>query len=80
MCYNMITVLEVDYENPWIYEGRPFTSDEYWRLLWVRLLHHKYHHGTEIHWKKVLRAEEKTKRRKEKGHKRVRLEAILWKF
>ena len=28
MCYNMITVLEVDYENPWIYEGRPFTSDD----------------------------------------------------
>ena len=24
----MITVLEVDYENPWIYEGRPFTSDD----------------------------------------------------
>ena len=28
MCYNMITALEVDYENPWIYEGRPFTSDD----------------------------------------------------
>ena len=28
MCYNMITVLEVDYENPWIYKGRPFTSDD----------------------------------------------------
>ena len=28
MCYNMITTLEVDYENPWIYEGRPFTSDD----------------------------------------------------
>ena len=28
MSYNMITVLEVDYENPWIYEGRPFTSDD----------------------------------------------------
>ena len=28
MCYNMITILEVDYENPWIYEGRPFTSDD----------------------------------------------------
>ena len=24
----MITILEVDYENPWIYEGRPFTSDD----------------------------------------------------
>ena len=24
----MITALEVDYENPWIYEGRPFTSDD----------------------------------------------------
>ena len=24
----MITVLEVDYENPWIYEGSPFTSDD----------------------------------------------------
>lgn len=24
----MNTVLEVDYENPWIYEGRPFTSDD----------------------------------------------------
>ena len=28
MCYNMITVLEVDYENPWMYEGNPFTSDD----------------------------------------------------
>ena len=28
MCYYMITILEVDYENPWIYEGRPFTSDD----------------------------------------------------
>ena len=24
----MITVLEVDYENPWMYEGRPFTSND----------------------------------------------------
>ena len=24
----MITVLEVDYENPWMYEGNPFTSDD----------------------------------------------------
>ena len=24
----MITTLEVDYENPWIYEGSPFTSDD----------------------------------------------------
>ena len=24
----MITILEVDYENPWIYKGRPFTSDD----------------------------------------------------
>ena len=24
----MITILEVDYENPWIYEGRPFTSND----------------------------------------------------
>jgi len=24
----MITVLEVDYENPWMYQGRPFTSDD----------------------------------------------------
>ena len=24
----MITTLEVDYENPWIYEGNPFTSDD----------------------------------------------------
>ena len=24
----MITTLEVDYENPWIYEGAPFTSDD----------------------------------------------------
>ena len=64
MCYNMITTLEVDYENPWIYEGRPFTSDDIGDLLRVRLLHHKYHHGTEIYWKKVLRAETKTKRSK----------------
>ena len=28
MCYYMTIVLEVDYENPWIYEGRPFTSDD----------------------------------------------------
>ena len=28
MCYYMTTTLEVDYENPWIYEGRPFTSDD----------------------------------------------------
>ena len=28
MCYYMTTVLEVDYENPWIYKGRPFTSDD----------------------------------------------------
>ena len=28
MCSNMITVLEVDYENPWIYEGTTFTSDD----------------------------------------------------
>ena len=24
----MITTLEVDYENPWMYEGNPFTSDD----------------------------------------------------
>ena len=24
----MITVLEVDYENPWMYQGCPFTSDD----------------------------------------------------
>ena len=24
----MITILEVDYENPWMYEGRPFTSND----------------------------------------------------
>ena len=24
----MITVLEVDYENPWMYKGNPFTSDD----------------------------------------------------
>ena len=23
----MITVLEVDYENPWLYQGEPFTTD-----------------------------------------------------
>ena len=28
MCYNMITILEVDYENPWYYKGTPFTSDD----------------------------------------------------
>ena len=28
MCYYMTTVLVVDYENPWMYEGRPFTSDD----------------------------------------------------
>ena len=28
MCYNMITILEVDYENPWLYEGTTFTSDD----------------------------------------------------
>ena len=26
MCYNMITILEVDYENPWYYKGTAFTS------------------------------------------------------
>ena len=24
----MITTLEVDYENPWMYKGNPFTSDD----------------------------------------------------
>ena len=24
----MITVLEVDYENPWLYQGEPFTTDD----------------------------------------------------
>ena len=24
----MITVLEVDYENPWLYQGKPFTTDD----------------------------------------------------
>ena len=28
MCYNMITILEVDYENPWYYKGTTFTSDD----------------------------------------------------
>ena len=28
MCYNMITILEVDYENPWYYKGTAFTSDD----------------------------------------------------
>ena len=28
MYYNMITVLDVDYEIRWIYEGHPFTSDD----------------------------------------------------
>ena len=28
MCYNMITILEVDYENPWYYEGTAFTSGD----------------------------------------------------
>ena len=28
MCYNMITILEVDYENPWYYKGTDFTSDD----------------------------------------------------
>ena len=28
MCYNVITILEVDYENPWYYKGTAFTSDD----------------------------------------------------
>ena len=28
MCYNMITILEVDYENPWYYKGTAFTSND----------------------------------------------------
>ena len=24
----MISVLEVDYENPWLYQGKPFTTDD----------------------------------------------------
>ena len=28
MCYNMITILEDEYENHWYYKGTPFTSDD----------------------------------------------------
>ena len=40
----------------------------------------QYHQRQVLHWKKVLRADEKTKGRKAKSHKRIRLETIFWKL
>ena len=60
----MITVLEVDYENPWIYEGRPFTSDDigdyYGFIYCITNINRK-----EIYWKKILRTERKPKEERE---------------
>ena len=74
MCYNMITVLEVDYENPWLYQGKPFTTDDIGNLFGfvyriTNLQSGKQYIGRKYFWQK----------RKPKGGKRRVTSESDWK-
>ena len=70
----MITVLEVDYENPWLYQGEPFTTDDIGNLfgfvyLITNLQSGKQYIGRKYFWQK----------RKPKGGKRRVTSESDWK-
>ena len=70
----MITVLEVDYENPWLYQGKPFTTDDIGNLFGfvyriTNLQSGKQYIGRKYFWQK----------RKPKGGKRRVTSESDWK-
>ena len=70
----MITVLEVDYENPWLYQGKPFTTDDIGNLFGfvyriTTLQSGKQYIGRKYFWQK----------RKPKGGKRRVTSESDWK-
>ena len=70
----MITVLEVDYENPWLYQGKPFTTDDIGNLFGfvyriTNLSTGKQYIGRKYFWQK----------RKPKGGKRRVTSESDWK-
>ena len=70
----MITVLEVDYENPWLYKGEPFTTDDIGNLFGfvyriTNLQSGKQYIGRKYFWQK----------RKPKGGKRRVTSESDWK-
>ena len=70
----MITVLEVDYENPWLYQGKPFTTDDIGNLFCfvyriTNLQSGKQYIGRKYFWQK----------RKPKGGKRRVTSESDWK-
>ena len=70
----MITVLEVDYENPWLYQGKPFTTDDIGNLFGfvyriTNLQSGKQYIGRKYFWQK----------RKPKGAKRRVTSESDWK-
>ena len=70
----MITVLEVDYENPWLYQGKPFTTDDIGNLFGfvyriTNLQSGKQYIGRKYFWQK----------RKPKGGKRKVTSESDWK-
>ena len=70
----MITVLEVDYENPWLYQGEPFTTDDIGNLFGfvyriTNIQSGKQYIGRKYFWQK----------RKPKGGKRKVTSESDWK-
>ena len=70
----MIAVLEVDYENPWLYQGKPFTTDDIGNLFGfvyriTNLQSGKQYIGRKYFWQK----------RKPKGGKRRVTSESDWK-
>ena len=70
----MITVLQVDYENPWLYQGKPFTTDDIGNLFGfvyriTNLQSGKQYIGRKYFWQK----------RKPKGGKRRVTSESDWK-
>ena len=70
----MITVLEVDYENPWLYQGEPFTTDDIGNFFGfvyriTNLQSGKQYIGRKYFWQK----------RKPKGAKRRVTSESAWK-
>ena len=70
----MITILEVDYENPWLYQGKPFTTDDIGNLFGfvyriTNLQSGKQYIGRKYFWQK----------RKPKGGKRRVTSESDWK-
>ena len=70
----MITVLEVDYENPWLYQGKPFSTDDIGNLFGfvyriTNLQSGKQYIGRKYFWQK----------RKPKGGKRRVTSESDWK-